>query len=405
MDQSSLFRKSALDKLASPERLDVLMKVTSPMGWLSLVTLGVVLVAVIGWSIFGRLDQTVQGSGMLILGEGSRLIRADTPGQLVAVNVAVDDVVQVGDAVAEIAIDRTESTLANMRGELQQAQDQYNRDVSQTAAQRSQFNLEIISREGELEQTRVRLATQEQVVTRAADDLAKGLIARNAYQAEVDRRDTLVREQNQLVRLIEQQRVDLRALDGQVARSRAAVDAAQRRLDLAEADVESSRTVTSPFAGRVVAVPKQVGEDVRPSDPIVFVQETDETMQVALFILEDEAGQVEVGMEVELDLSPSYQSDEYGLLRGQVTEVGQIAVTSTEVERIMASAAGVAQTQEERRRLVTVRLHTADTPTGFEWTSSAGPPALRPQTGLTGTIVVDSVRPISHVLPLWVTGG
>jgi HlyD family secretion protein len=45
MSQNPLFRKAAIDKLSSPERLDVLMEVTSPAGWVALWTLGGVLVA------------------------------------------------------------------------------------------------------------------------------------------------------------------------------------------------------------------------------------------------------------------------------------------------------------------------------------------------------------------------
>ncbi len=49
MSDNPLFRKAALDKLASPERLDVLMQVTSPQGWIALWTIGGILVLAIFW--------------------------------------------------------------------------------------------------------------------------------------------------------------------------------------------------------------------------------------------------------------------------------------------------------------------------------------------------------------------
>ena len=47
MDAQRLFRKAALEKLSSPERLDVMMKVTSPAAWLALAALGAILLVAI----------------------------------------------------------------------------------------------------------------------------------------------------------------------------------------------------------------------------------------------------------------------------------------------------------------------------------------------------------------------
>jgi hypothetical protein len=68
MEQHRLFRKAALDKLASPERLDVLMQVTSPLGWLALLTMAVLLASIVAWSIFGSMSETVYGEGILVGG-------------------------------------------------------------------------------------------------------------------------------------------------------------------------------------------------------------------------------------------------------------------------------------------------------------------------------------------------
>src|SRR5690606_25536704 len=103
MSDNSLFRKSALDKLASPERLDVLMQVTSPQGWIALWTVGVVLAAVVGWSIFGSLGERVNGQGLLIRGEANRLILAGGSGTIQSLRVSSGDLVKEGQLVAEIA--------------------------------------------------------------------------------------------------------------------------------------------------------------------------------------------------------------------------------------------------------------------------------------------------------------
>lgn len=73
-----IFRKKALEKLASPEQLDQLMAITTPRGWLILLGLGSLLAMVVVWSVFATIPTTVSGDGILIASQ-------DNPGQLEAV--------------------------------------------------------------------------------------------------------------------------------------------------------------------------------------------------------------------------------------------------------------------------------------------------------------------------------
>ena len=63
-EQNPLFRKAALDKLASPERLDVLMQVTSPKGWLALLMMGIILSSV-AMSQASRTAQDAAQTGLI----------------------------------------------------------------------------------------------------------------------------------------------------------------------------------------------------------------------------------------------------------------------------------------------------------------------------------------------------
>ena len=62
----SLFRQKALDKLRSPEQLDEIMIVTSPKGWLVLLTMVALIVAALVWSTVASIEVTVQGQGALV---------------------------------------------------------------------------------------------------------------------------------------------------------------------------------------------------------------------------------------------------------------------------------------------------------------------------------------------------
>jgi HlyD family secretion protein len=66
MAENQLFRRAAIEKLASPERLDVLMKVTSPKGWVAVATIAFILVCAIIWSVAGSIPTRVDAQGVLV---------------------------------------------------------------------------------------------------------------------------------------------------------------------------------------------------------------------------------------------------------------------------------------------------------------------------------------------------
>ena len=65
-DNSQIFSKEALDKLRSPERLDLMLSITSPIAWMSLAAVGVVLFSILLWSIFGAFTVKADGMGLIL---------------------------------------------------------------------------------------------------------------------------------------------------------------------------------------------------------------------------------------------------------------------------------------------------------------------------------------------------
>ena len=66
--QERLFRKSALERLSSPERLDTLMKVTQPRGWMALAVIVLGFIALGFWASVSKLPVTVAAEGELRTG-------------------------------------------------------------------------------------------------------------------------------------------------------------------------------------------------------------------------------------------------------------------------------------------------------------------------------------------------
>lgn len=101
--KSSIFRRAALERLASPEQLDQLMQVTTLKGWLALLALCGLLVGVMAWAIGGRITEQVQGSGILLRAGGVTNLEARVSGILTEIYVDVGDEIEDGQVVARIA--------------------------------------------------------------------------------------------------------------------------------------------------------------------------------------------------------------------------------------------------------------------------------------------------------------
>ncbi|MGB8451387.1 MAG: hypothetical protein WCD89_03560 [Anaerocolumna sp.] len=68
----SIYRKSSLEKLSSPEQLDHMIHVTSSLGWLALLGMLIMVIAAVYWGFFGELSEKVEVKGVYIsTGEGN----------------------------------------------------------------------------------------------------------------------------------------------------------------------------------------------------------------------------------------------------------------------------------------------------------------------------------------------
>ena len=69
--ENKLFRKSALDKISSPEQLNEYMKVAGPGVWLILAGLAVTIAAFFLWGINGSIPETVDVTGTALTLDGA----------------------------------------------------------------------------------------------------------------------------------------------------------------------------------------------------------------------------------------------------------------------------------------------------------------------------------------------
>ena len=100
--REGIFRKQALERMTSPERLDQLIQIVTPKDWLLLgtfLTLGVILLA---WCIWGKVPTTVDGQGMIVRPRKVVELQSQSGGKLVNFSLHVGDEIKPGEVLGVI---------------------------------------------------------------------------------------------------------------------------------------------------------------------------------------------------------------------------------------------------------------------------------------------------------------
>lgn len=102
MNINRIFSREALDKLRSPEKLDMLLPITTPINWMALVAIGVLLFSVVLWSIFGAFTIKIDGMGMIMDSAGIVNISHTANGKIDQIYIHYGSQVKKGDLIARM---------------------------------------------------------------------------------------------------------------------------------------------------------------------------------------------------------------------------------------------------------------------------------------------------------------
>ena len=118
----SIFSKEALEKLRSPDRLDLMMPITKPVHWMIIAAVGVFLFSVILWSIFGAFTVTADGMGLITdYGGIVTITSSESSGTLISLAVRSGMPVEIGDCVAHVINSQNVANLLTERESLELA--------------------------------------------------------------------------------------------------------------------------------------------------------------------------------------------------------------------------------------------------------------------------------------------
>jgi HlyD family secretion protein len=374
MDPSKLFRKAALEKLASPERLDEMMQITSPIGWLAMIAVGCGLVALVIWSAVGTISIKVTGKGMLMRGGVVFDIASTTEGTLAEVLVKPGDHIVKDQVIARLDRPSLRLKIQNTREDVRRLSGQGSR---QNAAQRS-----LLAR------YQSHAAELKEKITKQEEMVGRGLLTNS----------TLMRTRAELT-ANEQAQAQARA---QQAGTGNRVEDVRQQLTELERELEATSKIVSPFSGRIVEVSMETGDLVGVGSRLVTLESEDAPITAMVYIPAAEGKKVRPGMEVYV--SPTtVRPEEYGFMVGTVEKTSDYPVTPEGLRRVLRNQKLIQELTGESAPIeVRVTLiKDPDTPSGFKWSSSEGPPMkIFSGTICSANVTVETKKPISYVLPL-----
>lgn len=99
---AGIFRKTALERLSSPDQLDSMLKITTPMSWVGIGAAAALAAAVVVWAFTGSIPNTVSGPGFLVYSYNTNTLYSTASGQVKDVLVDMGQTVEPGTPVVEL---------------------------------------------------------------------------------------------------------------------------------------------------------------------------------------------------------------------------------------------------------------------------------------------------------------
>ena len=100
--KSQLFSQEALDKLRSPEKLDTMLPITTPISWMGLIAVLVLLFSVVLWSIYGSFTVKADGMGLIMDSAGVMNVSHIASGKISSLYVRPGMAIKKGDLIAHM---------------------------------------------------------------------------------------------------------------------------------------------------------------------------------------------------------------------------------------------------------------------------------------------------------------
>ncbi|HXM05152.1 MAG TPA: NHLP bacteriocin system secretion protein [Chthoniobacterales bacterium] len=361
LSKQNLFREAALAKIRSPEQLDALLPITSPLGWLALLTSALALGVLLFWAFFGTIMRTATGQGIIMRNSefGIMAVAGQATGLISEVKVEEGDKVEAGRVMFHLDLPSLKAQLASSENSLENLLAQ---DTAQTKDESDRIRT--------LQET---LANQQSLYEQGLLTKSQILQTKSAIY-------------------------DVQA--HQYSRSQQILDQRARIKDL-EIRLAQDGSVRAAHSGEVIEIDVNVGDFVQPGRVLARMESLSGQPGALIFVPANDGKKIKVDMAIRI--SPStVKPEEYGYIQGKVTSVSAFPATRDEMMSYLQNDVLVNRLLNGGEVIpVTATLEPdPKTPSGYRWSSSRGPDvSVEGGTVCTASVVLVRQRPITLLIP------
>jgi HlyD family secretion protein len=406
------FRAVALQRAASPEQLDHLVRITRPFDWMLVFAICIALIAAVTWGIVGRVPTRAEGQGILISG-GGRVVEASSAaaGRLATISVMVGDRVTQGQPIAEIVQtdiqQRHAAAVEVFREKERQHADLIDKTKRELASKAQNFAKLEAAFNQVIKATTQRIEYLTNDVKILEDLMAKGLTTRRTLEER--RRDLTDAQQrkedtfNEILKIRTQQ-TDLETQrERESQTSEFALNDARRQMESAASLLTQNTQVISPVDGRVLEIKVSAGAVLAVGAPVVAIESEGQKLEALIYIPAERGKNVKLGMPVRIEPS-TVKREEFGTMVGTVVTISDFPMTPQGMAAVLHNDTLVTRfSKEGAAYAATVSLEPdPETVSGYRWAVGQGPPIRLTSGTLTrAEITTRRQRPLDLVVPLF----
>ncbi len=411
MADKQLFRKQALDKLQSPDRLNEMVRITSAYSWLMLLGIAILFVYFIVWSVVGKLPTAVNGQGILLQSGGVMEVPALAIGQVEQVLVKPGDRVAKGEVVVRVAQPELQLQIIHAQQQLDLLKTKYNTikgfDEKDLALKKDLLAKKASNKRERIEKNIERIEFMKQQIKAREELLDQGLITTETLNAskiglfELEQQNLVLKNeleelQLNIFEMSKQTEIELHNLSAQI------IDL-ESTLNELEAKYKLNSEIRLPYTGKVVELMVDAGSIVRPGTYILSVEreDTEHLLEAIIYVSPNEGKKIKAGMEAKISPSTA-EVEKFGFMKGRVIQVSEYPATAEGMTNTLGNKELVASFFGGLPPIaVRVGLELdEETPSGFAWTSGTGPETeIKSGTLCQTQVIIKNKRPISLVFP------
>lgn len=417
-NNQAIFRQVAIERLSTPEQLDQVMRVTSPLQWLMMACVMVLVVGSLLWSVFATVPVKVPSQGILISPGGVLAVASEHGGRLTKLFVRSGDKVTAGQVVARLEQPDLRQELETAKGELAELERQRGQIVAfqgrDSKVQKALLEQKKKDLKESLRHVQDRIKWLEEREKNEARLMEKQIIDRQRYiNTKIDLNaayEALSKANNELKQVERDETTLSIGKERELLDKEMAVGAATRKIEALAEKLARQSAVLSPYSGDIVEFKINEGEVVEksaalfsllPSRASRSVKDKTGDLLAVVFVPPNDGKKVRPGMAAQVAPS-TVKREEYGFIRGTVKSVAEIPSTTEGMMRTLKNQALVQSLSGGGAPFeVVVELERdPDTPTGFKWSSSRGPEAdVNNGTLAEAQITVRDIHLISLAIP------